>query len=453
MQTYLIPSNNLHPLREGIAKLNKRCRKLGVPEITCSAQVDHVRIGVARDGKRVGWYTEEQFAKCSGGIVDTGERREWYAVEVSGQSPVISGWTFVATLEPLSLEDGSVENLVSNLPGEKCPVEFRGAIGRCDHCNAARRRKETFVVRSGDEYKCVGRQCLKDFLGYHADPHTLASVAETLASLTTLCESAGDVEGFGGGSGEPTWSIEAFLTLTAAAIAKRGWLSKGAARDRDDLQNATANIVLDVLTPPSPTAPYEVRAAWKELVAQLTPTEQSKATAEASIQWALDLNPREDEDYLANVKLIARHGLVTRKTSGVAASIVPAYLRAVEEEVKRTQRAQLPPSNHVGTVGQREKGPVKVRCVGLTSHTGAFGTTGIHKLVDEAGNDLTWFASEGAEWIAQGNEAHISYTVKKHDEFRGRKQTVVTRVTVWTEQGVAAHRAKEAKKAARKITK
>lgn len=442
--SYLIPASNLAALVAGVDSLNKRCRKLGVPEISVTSRVDHLRMRVARDGKHVGWKPVGE--ALHGGAVDTGERQEWLTVEVVGHSPKVEGWAFVATLEPLPTDDGETLNLVSNLPGERCPEEFRRAIGRCDHCETARRRKQTFVVRSGEAYKCVGRQCLKDFLGYNADPHALAAAAEVLASLRTLCDGAGE-EGFGGGSGETGWSVVSFLTQTAATVRVRGWMSKGNAYKLDRMRLATANVVLDVLTPPRSGSSADVEREWRELCDELRPTDADRATAEAAVEWARDLEPTADEDYLANVNLIARHGMVTRKTAGLSASIVAAYLRARDEEVKRTQLAARPASAHVGTVGKREQGPVLVRCERVIRREGQYGVTGIHKLVDAAGNDLTWFASEGAEWLPEGEERHVSFTVTKHETFNGRPQTVVNRVVIWTPEGVAAHEAKAARKA------
>lgn len=441
--TYLIPASNFATLLEGIASLNKRCRKLGVSEIVVTSQVDHVRMRVTCDEKHVGWKPIGE--TLHGGAIDTGERQEWLTVEVIGQSPKVEGWTFVATLEPLPTDDGETLNLVSNLPGETCPAEFRRVIGRCDHCETFRRRKQTFVVRSGETYKCVGRQCLKDFLGFNADPHALASTAEVLASLRALCDEA-EGEGSGGGTGEIGWSVVSFLTQVAATVRVRGWMSKGTAYKLDRMKLATANIVLDVLTPPWAGASADAKREWKDLCEELSPTDADRTTAEASVEWARDLQPREDEDYLANVNLIARHGMVTQKTIGLSASIVAAYLRAKDEELKRTQLAARKPSVHVGTVGKREQGPILVRCEKVIRREGQYGVTGIHKLTDTAGNDITWFASEGAEWLPEGEERYVSFTVTKHEAYNGRPQTVVNRVVIWTPEGVAAHEKKAAKK-------
>jgi hypothetical protein len=173
-------------------------------------------------------------------------------VSITGETPSLAGWTFVAVLEPLTTEDGQTENLVQCLPGETCPVEFRSAIGRCDHCKMTRRRNQTFVVRNvSGEYKCVGRQCVKDFLGYNGDPHKFASWAESLAELSSMCGSAEDEEWMGGGGRiADAWDLPRFLTLVACRVRLFGWVSRSTARDSYEKQ-ATADVVLEMLTPPN----------------------------------------------------------------------------------------------------------------------------------------------------------------------------------------------------------
>lgn len=81
-----------------------------------------------------------------------------------------------------------------------------------------------------------------------------------------------------------------------------------------------------------------------------------------------------------------------------------------------------------------------------------FGVTGIHKMVDELGSDLVWFASQGRV-LDEGNEYFVAATVKDHTEYKGRKQTSLSRVTVLTPEYVASENLKAEKKAAREAKK
>lgn len=470
--TYLIPDCNLAELEARIAKLNKRAAKLGVPEILFSKAPDHVKYQVSQlqSGSEIGgpmtklvWRTsiekkpEAGSAYLANAFEPTGVVMQWWKVEVSGESPALSDWGFVAILEPLLLEDGSEENFVRALPGEVCPHEFRGRVGECDHCKAARNRKQTFVVRHADgSHKVVGRTCLKDFLGSHGDPHELAAWAEMLAELSGMCEGAGE-EGWGGGGWrDSAWDVKHFLAMAACRIRKFGWVSRGAAR-YDWTKTPTANVVLDILTPSSD--PYS-RESHEKLVAEHVVEDGDRAKAEAAIDWAKELSPDvlEKNDYLANVNLVSRVGIVSRKTAGVAASIIVAYNKAVDieaervaRESRRVARESRPASEWIGEIGTRIK-VLAVKVEKVIATEGFYGTTGVHKMVDESGNDLTWFASAG-EWLKEGESYRVSATPKKHGEYKGRKQTVLNRVSVWTDECLAAHLAKEEKKSARVMKK
>lgn len=477
--TYLIPDCNLAELEARIAKLNKRAVRLGVPEIIITKAPDHVRHQVRQlqSGCEIGgpmtrlvWRHEKDMVKLppeqlpTGAYLanawePTGVVMTWWKVEVTGSTPSYNGWQFIATLEPLSLEDGAVENLIQCVPGHVCPEAYRKDVGRCDHCKAIRKRNQTFVLRHEDgSDKVVGRQCLKDFLGYNGDPHQMASWAESMAELGSLCGSAEDDEWLGGGEGggrDRAWDLKHFLTLTACRVRLFGWLGRGKARDEGGYRTPTADEVLRLLTPPHHTAGKEEKQGWEKFRDQHVETEADPQTAEAAIEWAKSIPSSEREgenNYLANVNLVARCGTASRKTAGVAASIIVAYQKATEKEIQRLQLASRPESNWVGEEGKRIQ-LITVKCERVIRNEGAYGLTGIHKMTDEVGNDLTWFASSSATWLKEGEMAHISASIKSHGEYKGRKQTVLTRVTIWTEEGVAEHRAKEEKKAARAAKK
>ncbi len=64
--------------------------------------------------------------------------------------------------------------------------------------------------------------------------------------------------------------------------------------------------------------------------------------------------------------------------------------------------------------------------LGVLEIVGYYGTTDVIRIRDLDDNVYTWFAS-GVHDVARGDRVAIKGTVKKHDEFRGVKQTVITR--------------------------
>jgi len=67
-----------------------------------------------------------------------------------------------------------------------------------------------------------------------------------------------------------------------------------------------------------------------------------------------------------------------------------------------------------------------------------YGTTYIHRFVDDAGNVLIWKTSKGLYYgvegyddgFEKGSRCRIKGTVKEHQEYRGDKQTVLTRCKI-----------------------
>lgn len=461
--TYLIPAGNLPRFAEEVAKLNKRARRLGVPEITfatahayfehefvCERPCDverksnwgadrEVTHTIDEDGRRTtvvgsprdpaaSW--AEYAARNGYTITRTGRVREHLTLTVEGETPRFAGWEFIGSLSPVPMDNGPPENEVRATPGNSIPAEYRRRVGECDHCGTVRRRTETFVVRhENGDHRMVGRSCIKDFLG-HADPHRLAAWAELLATFNRLAGEATDDEwgGFGGGYAEDIWDLETFLAVTAAHCRVDGWLSRGAARERRDNGDygvsATADGVLEHLG--RPPLGGEARREWEKFVAERRPTDADEARGEAAAAWAKDLSPDGEglEDYLYNVNLIARSGLVRRKSAGIAASIIAAYDREVERRKRTEARGE---SKHVGEVGKRTTLTLTLHKV-ITCEGGMYDPSYLHIMSDEAGNDVKWFASDTNDWFEVGSTVRCDATVKKHDEYRGRPYTLVNRV-------------------------
>lgn len=436
--TYLIPDCNLPEFERRLEELNKRGKRLGCTPITYTKEEDHRQVRFHHPGATNAdtWTYEhnaDNYQRRHPNAVPTGEVRVYWGVQVCGEAPKYNGWIFVATLEPLATDSGEAMNLLQCVPGQVCPHEYRERVGECDHCGYKRNRKQTFVVRHEDgTHKMVGRQCIRDFLG-HEDPERIARMAEWLAQLDQMCGQAEEEGWGGGGRAARTWDIESFLAWTVGSIQTAGWCSRTAARE-DDRRTATADHVLYMLDPPPFTGPYahQARAAWKAACEEAQPNEERVAEAQAARAWALDLptDELEQNNYLANINLVARAGLINGSTAGLAASIVVAHRKALEREIERQQRTSRPDSHHVGTVGKRQEFVVQVeRVIEVES---MYGLKGIHKMVDDAGNDLVWFAS-GDKWLEPGHQYTIKATVKAHDDYQGRPQTVVQRVAVVAE--------------------
>lgn len=107
-------------------------------------------------------------------------------------------------------------------------------------------------------------------------------------------------------------------------------------------------------------------------------------------------------------------------------TLSPAQLeaarRVMDQAAKRTATDAM--SQHVGEPKQRIEFEAVV--IGVYETRNQFGHVDIVKMRDLAGNMFTWFAS-GYTGLVRDDRISIKGTVKKHDVFRGIKQTLITR--------------------------
>jgi hypothetical protein len=90
----------------------------------------------------------------------------------------------------------------------------------------------------------------------------------------------------------------------------------------------------------------------------------------------------------------------------------------------RLQAANAADSKHVGRPKQRLTFSATVER--KSWFEGNYGVTHIYKFRTTDGNALTWFASRDQD-LAVGDAVTLTGTVKKHDDYRGEAQTVLTR--------------------------
>lgn len=386
-----VPTANLPKLEKKVAKLARRSARLGCGPITME-RVAEAQRKVRREGRPPR-------------IVDIA------VITVSGPAPKIPGWTFGGTLEHLQLEDGTRMNLLRTII-DGVPEEFRTAKPWCAHCDVDRRWRDTFLVKHDEtgEWKQVGRNCIADFLGHPA----AAEMAEAAEWLREIDDCARDEDGDEGEEGygsriPDAWELKVFLAHCYEAMAVEGW--RGRKQAEIDGGLTTGGSAVLALNPPK----------GQRYVA---PNEQALARAAEAIEWAADLEPS-DNDFLWNVRAIAKVNVVSWRTSGMAAAIACAYER---EQGRIAERAtQKAVSKHFGTVGKREKFTLTV--VRTTGYESTYGIKTAVSLRDDEGNVALWRAT-GVPDLRAGHRYTVKATVKEHGEYKEVAQTVLNRLTV-----------------------
>lgn len=112
---------------------------------------------------------------------------------------------------------------------------------------------------------------------------------------------------------------------------------------------------------------------------------------------------------------LAKHKTLTDKQLEAAANSI---------QRAKDRKAEEAASEWVGEVKERIEFEAEI--MGSYLNDGFYGVTDILKFKDENGNHFTWFASD-ITGLQRGDRISIKGTVKKHDEFRGIKQTILTR--------------------------
>lgn len=393
---YRVPESNLFRLNERIAKLNKRAHKLNLALIVL-ATVKTEDVEIMEQGE------------------PSGRFRRYHHITFEGQTPKLAGWQLQAVLERIPEIEG---NIVRCLPNVSLPVSYRTQEPICEHCKLSRRRLETFVLLNGDGRLIqVGRNCLADFLG-GANPEDLLSSAEYLLSIDACLEEAED-DGYSGTREKEYVSLLHVLEVTSMIIRIDGWVSRKTAQEQD--KNPTSAAVQGYLF---------AKDREKDFPSyQYSIVESDTACAESAIEWARTLNTRSElDDYLYNLSVLGKTEKVDTKSFGLACSIVSSHQREMNKnETRKREAEQGAKSEYFGTIGQREVFTLTVKTV-INSATD-YGPLFIHKLEDVAGNHATWFSS--SESLEIGKTHQLTATVKKHEEYKGIKQTILTRCAVF----------------------
>jgi hypothetical protein len=406
---YTIPANHLYYVSSRVEKLNKRAVRLNLPTIDLNIL-----------GERFIDKTPENkdSAVMSGGYVKPSVKILVYDVELTGASPRVGNFHFVATLQNIKTDDGVV-NIIRSVPGEELPEEFRNASQTCDHCKVNRFRNDTYVIRQDTEYKQVGSTCLKDFLG-HADPHSIASYAEMLGSLVADFKSAEDDDSFGGGSrGREMFDTMDILTIAASVIRTTGWVSKKKADESFDGKTATATNV-SLLTFGWLSLKDEVKA---KLRAVYTTETADKATAQATYDWVAAKRQNANlSDYEHNLVTALSLEAIEHRLLGLTVSAVAMYLRDQELLAEAARKS----NEFVGTVGDRVEFELTVKFI--RAYENNFGTGERYTFEDANGNAFVWFTSSVPSYVV-GETYRLVARIKDHNDYNGRKQTVLTRVS------------------------
>ena len=255
----------LADLTDRIAKLNKKAVKLGTEPI--SLIVSDERAQEVIKEARPAMDAVEASLEAIEGTRNYVERVVDYTfVIVNGETPMIAGWVFVATLDHEADEGADQGVGIRRAPvgvflrsriGEEAAAAVEGADltayrhagNDCEHCGFNRRRKQTYVLYEIETgaLRQIGSTCLTDYTGAGNNPERIARWAEWLEGLYRDLRGGGDEDGFGEGGGRIAVRTVDYLANVAAMIRERGWRSRwsrNAYGDSERNYDATADVAM-----------------------------------------------------------------------------------------------------------------------------------------------------------------------------------------------------------------
>lgn len=399
---FVVAEQNLESLEKAVAKLNRKATKLKCDPIILAIGTsffDEVLVfsDIKNDYEPI--------------------RIKFFNATIEGTAPTYRGWKLIGRLNHLHDDNGVEHTIVKTI--EEVPKRFHKATNHtCDHCGVKRLRNDTFIVKNEKgKYMQVGRSCMKDFLDGHADPSALTlHAAHIMDLIDELTIDGGEVPKQVGVKHQRFiyFPVIEFLTETALTIQQYGrYIS--ARQGMETGLKPTGTTVMDSLFNNEPVV-FDANFV------------NAREQAIIAIDWIKGIDTSVDKyntDYFHNLKTIVEMDGVCGRTTHYAASILPAYQKYLKTLKNEAERNTQPISEYIGTVGDRIT--IGVDVLRVQQFESNWGYVAMHRLRDSSGNVIIWYA-KGSTVLEEGKNYQIAGTIKKHDEYKGIKQTVLTRV-------------------------
>jgi hypothetical protein len=352
--------------------------------------------------------------------------------------PADCQWVAIVKITPMDNGEAFVEAMPA---GTSADVDaWKNADAKnCDHCHTHRARAISYVVRHKTDGRVLqlGRNCFGDYIG-----------KDTLAALefqSVIMQMFGGEDGFwpmeaGGMRSVPVAKVVDCVLFAEVLRRTEGW--KNNVRNPLDggLEvEGTHRIAGDCIKSWQVSRGGDNSPRVKNLLAAVTDADRAAA---AAIVARMQDEPVSDE-FGETLKNLSDYEWIPSRKANLAA-YMGQFLHNVD---RKANEARLNATRvYVGTVGQRElfENLTCVRCSAIDTD---FGTLYINAFNDQNGNVLVW--KTGSVNFAEGDKVTLIGTVKEHSDYRGTKQTILSRCKELDEAAVAKAKAKAARAAAK----
>lgn len=323
-------------------------------------------------------------------------------VTVTGVTPQIAGWVFVATIEHLP-----EENVLRSVPGLTNDGEleqYRHTTSTCEHCHEMRKRNDTYIIREqSGELKQVGSTCLGAYTG-SANPMKIAHLATILGMADE--EGRGAEADWGSGM-RGMLSLKRYLAWVALCIRLYTYVPKSKAQEWNRLATSEQALI--------------EMEEFSKYERGDSPCSDDEERAENALAWIRKMEDAQlDSDYMRNLHAVASSSYVNYRRAGYAANIVSKYMQECE---KSQQNAVGKVSAHQGKVGEVIACTVVCSEVKLNPNPGYRTWFALNTFEDALGNQYKWFAYKNT--LTEGHYYQLIGVVSEHQNFHGKLSTMM----------------------------
>jgi hypothetical protein len=414
MQTILV--ERTYEFEKEIKRLNKKAPKIGVAPIVF---------------RQLGWKTVERRIAVTSDFFD-GEKIEKQPVNVMEYEidlPFVEdpAWQLVARIEPL---EGSPRHFVDAFEKDFDRSAWEFSDFNCAHCHAKRHRNLMYIVRNKATAQLIqlGRNCFEDYVG----KNKLAQL-EFRAFLAQFFGEGDDDFIFPGGGGGRKAEVIPLKTivLTAEAMAhvEGGWRNNQYDRiEGHVIAEGTHRRAARMLTSKDAfNTKYDNSGkTMRQLINDILKDDSALldvlvARVEKAIEDIREMDAQ--DDFSKTLQYACSFENVPVQKASIVAYLCQFFRNAEEHAAREAKKAT---ARHVGTIGKREV--FELKCVRCHTFDTDFGTMHANTFEDADGNQLVWMT--GSASFTAGEEVKLKGTVKAHSEYKGMKQTELSRCKV-----------------------
>lgn len=342
-------------------------------------------------------------------------------VEVEGTAKV-DNWECIAVME--NHDAGNIIKRINTTID--IPERFKHTENICEHCNSKRYRTNLYVIHNTetDEWKQVGGNCLALYTG----GLNMEYVTAYLDGITELEENDGVVN-YGENHYIP---VKEALHYAIAVINKTGYFNSESALPTKNLVSILLSYRLDMavekINNELRQSKLEAYFSQKDFLFD----EETKDVVEKIVEYYKNVD--DDSEFVHNVKVMLSEGYIRPRNIGYICYLPCGYAKHIQREIERAKKIETEKSEYFGEIGKRYKDKEIFSFERITAWETMYGITYVFKIVLTDGSILTWKTSNYPYLNDRESFDKVTFTVKDHKEYRGQKQTEITRCKITAKQ-------------------